>query len=546
MKSLNILKRQEKLAQRVGTCWRCKTPIEILSERQWFVKIKPDEIQKAAHEITWYPEHMLRRMENWVEQMEWDWCISRQRIFATPIPVWFCTKCGEMIVPDEKDLPVDPTQVQPKHPCKKCEGTEFLGESDVLDTWMDSSISVLKVTGWDGSGKPPYFPAQIRPQGHDIIRTWAFYTILRSVALTGQKPWEEILVNGMVLGEDGFKMSKSRGNIIVPEEILGKYGADALRQWAAMGAATGSDIMFNWNDVVAASRFQTKMWNIAKFALIQLEKEGYDPRAPVTALADRWLLVRLSDTIQQVSEAMEGYQFDTALKAIREFSWEVLADNYIELVKGRLYTGEASRKSALLVLHTAFDALCKMLAPFTPYFAEECYSNLHKGASVHKQPWVSFTYDDESARIEGNLLVQLVSEVRKYKHDSGLALNAPLGRVTIYGPHTVNDGGDTGRTLNAEVHWRTDAAKLDRVITGIDFNRAIIGPVFRKQAQAFMTAVAALPQNQLENPPKTIILNGTEVEIPKDAFAPKFSYMEEGAKVDVITVDDVIVTIAKP
>jgi valyl-tRNA synthetase len=349
----------------------------------------------------------------------------------------------------------------------------------------------------------------------------------------------------MVLGEDGFKMSKSRGNIIVPEEILGKYGADALRQWAAMGAATGSDIMFNWNDVVAASRFQTKMWNIAKFALIQLEKEGYDPHAPVTALADRWLLVRLSDTIQQVSEAMEGYQFDSALKAIREFAWEVLADNYIELVKGRLYTGEASRKSALLVLHTAFDALCKMLAPFTPYFAEECYSHLHKGASVHKQPWVSFTYDDEPARSEGNLLVQLVSEVRKYKHDSGLALNAPLGRVTIYAPHTVDDAGDTGRTLNAEVHWRTDAAKLDRVITGIDFNRAIIGPVFRKQAQAFMTAVAALPQNQLENPPKTIILDGTEVEIPKDAFAPKFSYMEEGAKVDVITVGEVIVTIAK-
>jgi valyl-tRNA synthetase len=287
------------------------------------------------------------------------------------------------------------------------------------------------------------------------------------------------------------------------------------------------------------------MWNIAKFALIQLEKEGYDPHTPVNALADRWLLVRLSDTIQQVSEAMDGYQFDTALKGIREFAWEVLADNYIELVKGRLYTGEASRNSALLVLHTAFDALLKMLAPFTPYFAEECYSHLHKGASVHKQPWVSFTYDDESARSEGNLLVKLVAEVRKYKHDSGLALNAPLGRVTIYAPHTVDDEGDTGRTLNAEVHWRTDAAKLDRVITGIDFNRAIIGPVFRKQAQAFMTAVAALPQNQLENPPKTIILDGNEVEIPKDAFAPKFSCMEEGAKVDVIAVGDVIVTIAK-
>jgi valyl-tRNA synthetase len=349
----------------------------------------------------------------------------------------------------------------------------------------------------------------------------------------------------MVLGEDGFKMSKSRGNIIVPEEILEKYGADALRQWSAMGAATGSDIMFNWNDVVAASRFQTKIWNIAKFALIQLEKEGFDKNVPVTALADRWLLVCLSDTIQEVSAAMECYQFDTALKAIREFAWDTLADNYIELVKGRLYTGDASRKSALLVLHTAFDALCKMLAPFTPYFAEECYTHLNKGASVHKQPWVSFTYEDEAARIEGRLLAQIVAEVRKYKHDTGLALNAPLGKITIYAPHTVNDEGDTGRTLNADVHWRSDAVKLDRQITGIDFNRAVIGPAFRKQAQAFMSAIQALPPQQLANPPKTIILDGSEVGIPENSFSPKFSYVEEGAKVDVITVDDVIVTIAK-
>ena len=165
MEGQNILKRKEKLAQRVGTCWRCKTPIEILSERQWFVRIKPDEIQKAAHQITWYPEHMLRRMENWVEQMEWDWCISRQRIFATPIPVWFCKKCGEIVVPDEKDLPVDPTQVTPGHPCKKCGSTEFSGEADVLDTWMDSSISVLNVTGWDGIGVPRVLPGTDPPPG---------------------------------------------------------------------------------------------------------------------------------------------------------------------------------------------------------------------------------------------------------------------------------------------------------------------------------------------------------------------------------------------
>jgi valyl-tRNA synthetase len=242
---------------------------------------------------------------------------------------------------------------------------------------------------------------------------------------------------------------------------------------------------------------------------------------------------------------MECYQFDIALKAIREFAWDILADNYIELVKGRLYTADVSRKSALLVLHTAFDALCKMLAPFTPYFAEECYAHLNKGASVHRQPWVSFTYDDEAARCEGNLLVQVVAGVRKYKHDNGLALNAPLGRVTIYAPHSVNDEGDTGRTLNADVHWRTDAAQLDRVITDISFNRAVIGPAFRKQAPAFMAAVKSLSPEQLVNPPETILLEGSEVKIPENAFTPKFSYIEEGAKVDVITVGDVIVTMVK-
>jgi valyl-tRNA synthetase len=164
---------------------------------------------------------------------------------------------------------------------------------------------------------------------------------------------------------------------------------------------------------------------------------------------------------------------------------------------------------------------------------------------VHTRPWVSFTYDDEAARSEGDLLVQVVAGVRKYKHDSGLALNAPLGRVTIYAPHTVNDEGDTSRTLNADVHWRTDAAHLDRAITNISFNRAVIGPAFRKQAQAFMAAVRALSPDQLEHPPTTILLEGNEVDIPENAFAPKFSYIEEGAQVDVITIGDVIVTIVK-
>jgi valyl-tRNA synthetase len=185
-----------------------------------------------------------------------------------------------------------------------------------------------------------------------------------------------------------------------------------------------------------------------------------------------------------------------------------------------------------------------MLAPFTPYFAEECYFYINK-TSVHKQPWVTFTYDDPQAYVEGDLLVKIVGEVRKYKHDSGLALNAPLGRVTIYAPHTIEDAGDAARTLNADVFWRTDTAKLDRIVTDIEFNRSVVGPAFRKKAPAFMNAIRALSPQELVNPPKLITLEGTEVLVPDHAFTPKFSYMEGGAKVDVISVGDVIVTIQK-
>ena len=542
MKREDILRSTEPLEQRVGTCWRCTTPIEIMSERQWFVRIVPEEIMEAAREIRWNPEHMFLRMENWVDQMEWDWCISRQRIFATPIPVWFCQACGRMIVPDESMLPLDPTVTPPPGPCPDCGSTDISGEEDVLDTWMDSSISVLNVTGWNGEETPAIFPAQLRPQGHDIIRTWAFYTILRSVALTGQKPWEEILVNGMVLGEDGFKMSKSRGNIISPEEIVSEHGADAFRQWAAAGAATGSDIMFNWNDVIAASRFQTKLWNIARFVLIQLERREFDDSAPLTAVADRWLMTRLSGTVLEVTACMDSCQFDRALKAIREFAWDVLADNYIELAKGRLYSDDSGRDSACRALTTTLDTLCRLMAPFTPHFAEECYAHLGRG-SVHSAGWPACGYDDPGAARDGDLLTRVVAELRRYKHERGLALNAPLGKVTIFSPLFGDDSGDAARALNAEVVWRRETARLEKVMGDVQFNMAVIGPAFRKQARAFMDAVRALPPESLENPPDSIEVDGTAMPVPEDAFSLTYTYMEEGEKVDVLNVGDVIVTI---
>lgn len=539
-----ILIRQVPLEQRVGTCWRCKTPIEILSEDQWFIRVDPGAILRAARAVRWVPEHMLLRMEDWVGKMEWDWCISRQRLFATPIPVWFCVDCDEIILPSPEDLPVDPTSDSPRGPCPRCGSTRIRGETDVLDTWMDSSISVMNVTGWDGSGAvPPLFPAQIRPQGHDIIRTWAFYTILRSLALTGGKPWDQILVNGMVLGEDGFKMSKSRGNIIAPEEILSEYGADALRQWAAAGAATGSDIQFNWNDVIAASRFQTKFWNIARFALIQINRREESEEEPV-ALADRWLLARLSGLVSEVTAAMDSYQFDRALKAIREFAWEVLADQYIELVKGRLYGEGDGRAGAVRALRTTLDVLCRLLAPFVPAFAEEVYSFMGRG-SVHEQPWPEFSREDPGALDDGMLLASVVAEVRRFKHERGLALNAPLGRVTVMAPRTIYDAGDAGRALNADLVWQLGTDGLTRELVDVSFDMAVVGKTFRRAAPAFMAAVRDLPREVLAGGVDEVVVNGDTFPVPDGAFSPVWASVVDGEQVDLVTLGDVIATVQR-
>ncbi|MDD1721648.1 MAG: valine--tRNA ligase, partial [Euryarchaeota archaeon] len=329
---------QELIEQSVGYHDRCGTPIEILSESQWFVKIDKRAIVRRASQIDWIPTYALGRLIDWTESVEWDWCISRQRVFATPIPVWYCSECKQMVVAEEECLPVDPTEDTPTKACK-CGSCSFTPETDVLDTWMDSSISALSVAGWpDASMFRKQFPTQLRPQGHDIIRTWAFYSILRSDALVSEKPWECVVVNGMVLGEDSQKMSKSLGNIIAPESVVAQYGTDVLRQWAAIGGSVGSDVAFNTNDLVAASRFLTKLWNVFRFSMIHIANYRCNPvvygsRNPM----EIWLLSHLRDLVNSVTVSMDKFAFDDALKEIRSFVWNVLADNYIEAAKGRLY-----------------------------------------------------------------------------------------------------------------------------------------------------------------------------------------------------------------
>ena len=470
-----LLKKREPLQQNVGVCWRCKTPIEIISTRQWFVRVMHDEIIKASDEINWYPEHFAIRLKNWVDSMEWDWCISRQRIFSVPIPIWYCKRCGTVKVASEDELPVDPSMVSPKEPCANCGGSEFKGEDDVLDTWMDSSLSALWVADWDlnaGGQSKIAFHTALRPQGHDIIRTWAFYTILRSLALTNAKPWDTILINGMVLGEDGYKMSKSRNNFISPDEVILEHGADVFRQWAAIGGAVGSDVQFRWKDIVAASKFMQKLWSILRFSMLHISDYQPEGGAVNLRVVDKWLLSKLNKLVLSVTDAMETYKFDEAMKDIRTFAWNVLADDYIELAKSRLYggSGDEGKESARYALYETLQTLAKLLAPFIPFYAEEMYSYFEPGKSVHREQWPEVKQDmiDVEAEMEGDVIADIVRAVRRYKSEHGIPLNAPLGKLEIYVEDLDTRDVENATATKVELCKDTGGIKPDESILDVN------------------------------------------------------------------------------
>lgn len=548
-----LLYRQEPLDQSVGACWRCGTPIEIISEKQWYVRVDQDAILNIADEIEWIPAHTLIRLQNWTKSMEWDWCISRQRLFATPIPVWYCKGCGRTVVAKEEWLPLDPTEFSPPDPCE-CGSGDFTPEEDVLDTWMDSSLSAMAVSGWV-FGRELHVPTQLRPQGHDIIRTWAFYTILRTHALAGTRPWDSILVNGMVFGEDGHKMSKSLDNIIAPEEVTDRYGADAFRQWAAIGGATGSDIMFRWKDVVSASRFQQKMWSIVRFSLPHIAGvadagDGEISRDSLT-IVDLWVLGRLNMLIADVTDAMERYQFDLTLKMIRSFAWEILADHYIELVKYRLY-GEPSpdRDAARQTLGIVIDSLARLMAPIMPFFAQEVRSYLYPGESVHAAAWppVDESMIDPAIDLAGERIRNIAWAIRRYKSEHGIALNAPLKGIEIYAG-TLFDCLDIAGAANTPVQVTTGTPDFEHRAVGVKPDMKVLGPIFRKDAGKVVSALSQIDPGVVAEQARSgtvrVAVGADEFEVPAEAVTIEREVVLGGKPVDVLEVDAVTVVVTR-
>ncbi len=445
LKDAGFLEKSEAIRQEVGVCWRCKTPIEILERDQWFMKtrILTDRVEEEAYKISWYPDHMRYRLIDWARSLDWDWVISRQRVFATPIPIWYCRECGEIILAEPEWLPIDPKIERPKiDKCPKCSCSDFIPEMSVLDTWFDSSITCAVHAGWpDREDWRKRFPADLHPSGADIIRTWAYYLMVRHLALFDEKPYKSCLVNGMVLGSDGRKMSKSLGNYISTEEVFSKFGADAARQWAAGGGATGSDIPFRWADVEYGWRFMIKLWNAGRFISINLE--DYDPNLKVDLeLIDKWLLSKFQKVKAKVTEAFMNYQFNIAIEEIRGFIWHVLCDQYIEAVKHRLYNpeiyGVESRRAAQKTLYEVFYESLQLLAPVCPHIVEEIYSLMFRDdkgyVSIHVTPWPEVYEEkiDLESEKRGDLVMAVINGFRRSKARHRLPLNASVEEGYIY------------------------------------------------------------------------------------------------------------------
>ena len=436
---------REPTFQSVRVHERCDTPVEYLMVNQWFIRVLDfkDRLLEAGEKVNWHPGHMKTRYRSWVENLAWDWCISRQRFIGPRIPVWYCKSCQEVILPEEDQLPVNPSETCPTRACQ-CGSEEFTPEEDVFDTWATSSMSPQIVCRWleDPELYNQLFPMSLRPQAHEIIRTWAFYTIYKSLFHFNQLPWRDVTISGWgIAGEGMGKISKSRGGgSISPIEMIERYSADAVRYWTA-STGPGKDAIISEEKIQMGSKLITKLWNIARFS--ERFIEGYHPpsrtdrRVREITLSllpgDRWILSRQQRLILQVTDLFESYEYAAAKSEIETFFWSDLADNYLEMAKQRLYDGSKEMKSAACyTLHYLLLDTLKLFAPFLPHVTEEIYQSLFASSdgfqSIHNSSWPTANTDllDERAEQVGKILVEVASSVRRYKSDHNLPLSSPI------------------------------------------------------------------------------------------------------------------------
>ncbi|MBU4086924.1 MAG: valine--tRNA ligase [Nanoarchaeota archaeon] len=443
LKAQDLIIEQKSITHAVNVHDKCGTEIEILPTEQWFIKILDlkKKLIEQGKKINWHPDFMFKRYENWVNGLEWDWNISRDRHFGVPIPAWTCEKCRKVIVANESELPVDPIMTKKKCSC----GGDAIGESKVFDTWQTSSITPQIAAALVSGIKIPY---SVRCNAHDIIRTWDFYTITKSFLHENKTPWENIMVSGFVtLG--GEKMSKSKGNVVEPQKIMETSGADGLRFWAA-SSKLGEDLDYQEKEIVSGKKFVTKIWNATKFVSQSLSQENVSFQGPKNPIkkregfcgnkkpkkleeTDRLFLASLNKVIDSATGSFSDYEYSRAKQETMNFFWHVFCDNYLEIVKRRVYSGTKEEKeSASYMLYQSLLAILKMMAPITPYITEEIYQNyfkkFEKDNSIHISSWpekikISEKKDDGSVL---DLLLSVLGEVRMAKSKAQKSMKAEI------------------------------------------------------------------------------------------------------------------------
>ena len=423
-------------------------PLEIVSTRQWYLRnggrdeALRDQLIKLGKDLRFHPDFMRVRFENWVNGLTGDWLVSRQRFFGVPIPVWYALDAEgnpdyeNVITPTEASLPVDPSSQCPDGYTEEQRGKPngFVGEVDILDTWATSSLTPQLAGGWisDPEKYAKVFPFSLRPQGQDIIRTWLFSTVLRSFQEENQLPWSDAALSGWILDPDRKKMSKSKGNVVVPNDLLDEHGSDAVRYWAA-AARLGTDAAFDVGQMKVGRRLAIKVLNAAKFVL---SFELASDQVEVTEAIDQAMLAALGEVVTGATKAFEGYDHTKALELTESFFWN-FTDDYLELVKERAYgqnTNPAAQASAVSALRIALLSITKILAPFIPFAAEEAWSWWQEG-SVHRASWPAPDELDAFTDSQTPNLLSLASQaligIRKAKSDEKLSMKAEISSLTI-------------------------------------------------------------------------------------------------------------------
>ena len=555
LRSTGYLVKQESLLQNVGVCWRCKTPVEFILAKQWFLKTLPfkEKILEASNKMKWFPEFMKIRLVEWVNSLEWDWVISRQRYFATPIPVWECENCEHVVVARKEDCYVDPTiDKPPVEKCPKC-GGKLKGCEDVFDTWMDSSISPLYNTFWyrDNENFKKLYPMSLRPQAHDIIRTWAFYTILRCILLTGDIPFENIMMGGFILSEEGKPMHASLGNVIDPMEVIEKNSADAFRYYATT-CSLGEDNPFRSKDVIHGIRLLRKIWNAESFLGNNLPDTK--PKKPENLRKmDRWILSKYSRLVRTCTHQMDNFDFSKAIKDIEYFLWHELADHYIEMIKPFLY-GKKSDDSIKYTICTIGLGLLKLLSPFFPHITEELYHKYYKKFekedSIHVSKWPDEIIVDENAEREGERIKKIIASIRKWKAEQGIPLNKELEEVEIITKQKLTAEDKECIKLPLRIKSLNVSSKFDleEKIVGIKIIYANLGKKFKDKTKKIVEKLKKINPDrlykELRDKSKIILdIDNEKFEIENKDIEFEKRYTMHGKEVNLIHLEDAVIAI---